>query len=62
MQSRLLRAWKLGLTTLHGAPSMMWMPTWPHFLEVGLGTCIESRVEQKKLDPTLNTNPVNIFA
>ena len=28
-------------------PSMTWMPTWEHFLEVRLGTCVESWVEQE---------------
>ena len=62
MQSQLLRAWKLRLTALHVSqvliPSMTWMPMWQHFLEVRLGTCVESWVEQK----ALNTSPMNICA
>jgi hypothetical protein len=34
VQSQPWRAWKLRLTTSHGVPSMTWMPTWQHFLEV----------------------------
>ena len=47
--SHWLRAWKLGLTTSQWSqvPSMTWMLTWQHFLEVGLGTCVESWVEPK---------------
>ena len=40
--------------------SMTWMSTWQHTLEVRLGTCVQSWVKQKKLDPTL-TSPTNIF-
>ena len=47
MQSQSLRAWKLAPTTSHRVPSMTWMPTWQHFLRVGVRTCVESRVEQK---------------
>ena len=61
VQSQQLRAWKLGLTTSHMSqvliPSMIWMPTWQHILEMKLGTCVENWVEQK-LDPTLNTSPI----
>ena len=28
-------------------PSITWIPTWQHFLEVRLGTCVESWAEQK---------------
>ena len=28
-------------------PSMTWMPTWQRFLEVRVGTCVESWVKQK---------------
>ena len=49
MQSQPLRAWKLGLTTPQGpksqVPSMTWMPTWQHFLEMRLGTSVEDWVE-----------------
>ena len=52
MQSQPLRAWSLGRTTSHMVPSlksqgMTRMLTWQHFLEVRLGTCVESWVEQK---------------
>ena len=58
VQSHLLRAWKLGLTTLHGAqvPSMH---AWPCFLEVRLVLRVGS---SKKLDPTLKTSPTFFFA
>jgi len=36
------------------------MLTWQRFLQVRLRTCVESWVKQK-LDPTLNTTPVNIL-
>ena len=49
MQSQLSRAWKLGLTTSHGVPSpkvpsMTWMLTWQHFVEVR-GLELVSRVK-----------------
>jgi hypothetical protein len=53
VQSQLFRAWKLELITSHVSspksyvPSMTWMPTWEHVLEVWLGTYVESWVEQK---------------
>ena len=47
MQFQPLGAWKLGLTTSHGVMSMMWMPAWPHFSKVGLGTCVESWIKRK---------------
>jgi hypothetical protein len=47
VQSQVLRAWKLGLHTGPQVASMTWMPTWQHFWEVRLGTCLESWVEQK---------------
>ena len=34
MRSQLLKAWKLAHATSHGVPSMTWMSTWQHFLEV----------------------------
>ena len=51
-QSQPLKVWKLGLTTSHmvpslKSPSMTWKPTWQHFLEVRLRTCVESWIEQK---------------
>jgi hypothetical protein len=66
MQSQPLRAWKLGLTTSHIVPSpksqlwhgclhnnTIWRWSLGLVLRVGLS---------KKLDPTLNTNLVNIYA
>jgi hypothetical protein len=43
---------ELGPTTSHGVPScqvpsMTWIPTWQHILEVRIGTCVESWVERK---------------
>jgi len=54
MQSQLLGAWKLGLTTSHKipsllAPNMTQMSTWHHFLELRFWTCVESRIKQKIL-------------
>jgi hypothetical protein len=37
------------------------MPTWQHFLEERLGTCVESWAEQK-LNPTFNTSLTIFFA
>ena len=54
-------SWDLPTHTWSQVPSMTWKSTWQHFLEVRLGTCIESW-SSKKPDPTLNTSPVNIFA
>jgi hypothetical protein len=51
VQSQALRGWKLGLTTSHaGVPSLKSqsitsMPTWQHYLQVRLGTCVENWVE-----------------
>ena len=51
MQSQLLRAWKLGLTTSHR--SLVLSPKYDMdaymatLLEVRLGTCIENWAEQK---------------
>ena len=47
MQPQPFVACRLEITTSHGVPGMTWMPTWQHFLEVRLGTCVESWVEQK---------------
>lgn len=35
--------------TSHLVPSMTWMPMWQHSLEMRLGTCGESWVEQKAI-------------
>ena len=40
-------SWDLPLHTGSQVPSMTWMPTWQQFLEVRLGTCVESWVKQK---------------
>ena len=37
-------------------PSMTWMLTWQHFLEVRLGTCVESWVEQKVIGEVHSVN------
>ena len=43
-------------------PTMTWMPTWQHFLEVRLGTCVESWVEQKGIvNITCNRSPEKCF-
>ena len=54
MQSEPLKTWKLGIITSHGipnpksqVPTMTWMPTWQHFLEMRPGTCVASWVVQK---------------
>ena len=48
MQSKLLRAWNLGLATSHGVPSPKYgMDAHMAFLEVMLKTCVESWVDQK---------------
>ena len=49
-------------TGSHVVPSMTWMLHGNTFLEVRFGTCVESLVSSKKLDPTLNTSPRNVFA
>lgn len=66
MQSQPLSARKLRLTTSYRVPSpspeyIMDAYMTSH-LEVRLGTCVKGWVKQKKLDPTLNTSHVNIFA
>jgi hypothetical protein len=64
MQSQLLRAWKLGLTTSHGPQVLSskyemnaYMAT---LLEVRLGTCDESRLKQKA-KPNSQTQVLQLF-
>jgi hypothetical protein len=63
MQSQLLRAWELRLTTSHMVPSPncdmdAYMTT---FLKRGWGLVLQVGLS-KRLDPTLNPSPENIFA
>ena len=42
-------------------PSMTWLSTWQHFLEMRVGTCVESW-SSRMLDSTLNPTHANFFA
>ena len=42
-------------------PSMTWMPTWQHSWGQAFGLVLRVG-SSKKLDPTLNTSPMNICA
>jgi hypothetical protein len=67
VQSRPMRACKLGLTTSHKVPSPIYvpsltlMPTWQHFLEWSLGLVLRVGLN-KMLNPTHNTKPENLIA
>ena len=66
VQSHLLRAWKLGLTTSHISLVLSSKYDMNAYMATILGDDARDfvlRVESsKKLDPTLNTSLVNIFA
>ena len=65
MQSQLLRAWKLGLTTSHrvSSPKSQVWHGWLHdntFWRWGLGLVLRVK-SSKKLDPTLNPSSTNVL-
>ena len=66
MQSQLLRAWKLGLTTSHKSQVLSPnydMDTYMATLFGGEAKDFMLRVgSSQKLDPTLNPSPMNSFA
>ena len=58
VESMEVEAYHFARSPTSQVPSMTWMPTWQHFLEVRLGTCVESWMEQ--IDSTHNASPTNM--